>query len=158
MFEHVGLSQLEIYFEGLLQLLRPEGRLLNHGISRAPGYRGRAAPVGARASSTPTCSPTASCTRSAPSCSTIQERGFEVRHVESLREHYPLTLRAWLANLEANWTEAVALVGEPRARVWRLYVAASAARFEDNAVQVHQVLAVKPRRRRERHAAPPDLH
>ena len=75
--------------------------------------------------------------------------------MESLREHYPLTLRAWLANLEANWTEAVALVGEARARVWRLYVAASAARFEDNAVQVHQVLAVKPRRWRERHAAPP---
>ena len=64
--------------------------------------------------------------------------------MESLREHYPLTLRAWLANLEANWDDAVALVGEARARVWRLYIAASAARFEDNAVQVHQVLAVKP--------------
>ncbi len=41
----------------------------------------------------------------------LQRTGLEVRHVESLREHYALTLRAWLANLEANWDEAVELVG-----------------------------------------------
>ena len=75
--------------------------------------------------------------------STIQHRGFEVRHTENLREHYALTLRAWLANLEARWDDAVDLVGQARARVWRLFVAASAARFDDGPVQVHQVLAVK---------------
>jgi cyclopropane-fatty-acyl-phospholipid synthase len=143
MFEHVGLSQLETYFEGLLRLLRPEGRLLNHGISRAPGYRGRPRPW-ARGFIDSYVFPDGELHEIGSVVSTIQERGFEVRHVESLREHYPLTLRAWLANLESNWTEVVALVGEARARVWRLYVAASAARFEDNAVQVHQVLAVKP--------------
>ena len=36
MFEHVGLSQLRTYFGGLRRLLRPGGRLLNHGISRPP--------------------------------------------------------------------------------------------------------------------------
>ena len=60
----------------------------------------------------------------------IQAAGFEVRHVEDLREHYALTLRRWVANLEANWDEAVAEVGEGRARVWRLYMAASAINFE----------------------------
>jgi cyclopropane-fatty-acyl-phospholipid synthase len=73
----------------------------------------------------------------------MQRRGFEVRHVESLREHYALTLRAWVANLEADWDRAVELAGEGRARVWRLYMAACAVTFEDNFNQIHQVLATK---------------
>lgn len=74
----------------------------------------------------------------------MEGRGFEVRDVESLREHYVRTLRAWVANLEAGWDDAVALVGAGRARVWRLYMAASALGFEDNGVAVHQVLGVVP--------------
>ena len=74
----------------------------------------------------------------------MQQAGFEVRHVESLREHYALTLRHWVANLEANWDEAVELVGLGRARIWRLYMAGSALNFEANGTQIHQVLAVKP--------------
>jgi cyclopropane-fatty-acyl-phospholipid synthase len=76
--------------------------------------------------------------------SAIQRAGFEARHVESLREHYALTLRAWIANLEANWDRAVELVGGPRARIWRLYLAGSAVYFEDGLIGVNQVLAVKP--------------
>src|SRR5947207_13778380 len=75
--------------------------------------------------------------------SVMQEAGFEVRHVESLREHYAKTLRFWVANLEANWDEAVGLVGEARARIWRLYMAGSALNFEANRTQIHQVLAVR---------------
>ena len=74
----------------------------------------------------------------------MQRAGFEVRDVESLREHYGLTLRAWVANLEAGWSDAVALVGEGRARVWRLYMAASALSFEAGVIGVHQTLGVKP--------------
>src|SRR3546814_13433959 len=72
----------------------------------------------------------------------MQDAGFEVRDVESLREHYALTLRQWVANLEARWDEAVDLVGAGRARVWRLYMAASAVGFEDGGLAVHQVLGV----------------
>ena len=74
----------------------------------------------------------------------MQDAGFEVRDVESLREHYAPTLRAWVANLEASWDEAVALVGEARARVWRLYMAGSAVGFEDGGISLHQVLGVLP--------------
>jgi cyclopropane-fatty-acyl-phospholipid synthase len=74
----------------------------------------------------------------------MQQRGFEVRHLESLREHYALTLRAWVANLERHWEEAVGLVGPARARVWRLYMAGSAVNFEDGNTQIHQVLAARP--------------
>ena len=62
--------------------------------------------------------------------------------VESLREHYATTLRHWIANLEANWDDAVRLVGERRARVWRIYMAGSALGFEDGRLGLHQVLGV----------------
>jgi cyclopropane-fatty-acyl-phospholipid synthase len=76
--------------------------------------------------------------------SALQRAGFEARHMESLREHYALTLRAWVRNLETQWDDAVGEAGEARARIWRLYMAGSAVNFEDGNIQVHQVLAVKP--------------
>ena len=64
--------------------------------------------------------------------------------MENLREHYALTLRHWVGNLETNWDAAVAEVGVGRARVWRLYMAASAVLFESDQAHVDQILAVKP--------------
>jgi cyclopropane-fatty-acyl-phospholipid synthase len=61
-----------------------------------------------------------------------------------LREQYALTLRRWVANLEAGWAEAVDEAGVNRARIWRLYMAASAINFEAGRTSIHQVLAVKP--------------
>jgi cyclopropane-fatty-acyl-phospholipid synthase len=142
MFEHVGLSHLQTYFDRLFALLRPQGRLMNHGISRAPGERSRARPW-SRGFIDAYVFPDGELHEIGSVVSTIQHCGFEVRHTENLREHYALTLRAWLANLEARWDDAVDLVGQARARVWRLFIAASAARFEDGPIQVHQVLAVK---------------
>ncbi len=75
----------------------------------------------------------------------MENAGFEVRVVESLREHYALTLRQWIANLESNWDAAVALVGAGRGRTWRLYMAGSAVGFEEGGLGVHQVLGVLPR-------------
>jgi cyclopropane-fatty-acyl-phospholipid synthase len=74
----------------------------------------------------------------------LEDAGFEVRDVESLREHYALTLRAWVANLEANWDRAVQLTSAGRARVWRMYMAGSALAFEGNRIGINQVLAVRP--------------
>jgi len=77
------------------------------------------------------------------------DRSRRIRHPpHTLGEHYALTLRAWVPNLEANWEEAVAEVGAARARVWRLYTAASALNFEAGRTQVHQVLAVRTDRGR----------
>jgi cyclopropane-fatty-acyl-phospholipid synthase len=66
-----------------------------------------------------------------------------VRHEENLREHYARTCAAWGANLDAHWDEAVADVGEGRARVWRLYLAASRLGFVQRRIELHQVLAVR---------------
>ena len=75
--------------------------------------------------------------------SVMNDSGFEVRHEENLREHYALTLKGWCENLEEHWDEAVGEVGLGRARVWRLYMAASRLGFERDNIQLHQVLGVK---------------
>ncbi|MDG2261021.1 MAG: class I SAM-dependent methyltransferase, partial [Actinomycetota bacterium] len=73
----------------------------------------------------------------------MQHHGFEVQHVESLRNHYAPTLKVWLGNLEANWDECVEEVGFTRARIWRLYLAGCAVNFDGGHLQVHQILATK---------------
>jgi cyclopropane-fatty-acyl-phospholipid synthase len=145
MFEHVGLSQLETYFDQLYALLLPEGRLLNHAISRPAAPKGRTRSRFKKYSFIDKyVFPDGELHEVGSVISAIQRRGFEVRHAESLREHYALTLRAWVGNLEADWARAVSLVGAGRARVWRLYMAACAITFEEGSNQIHQVLAVKP--------------
>jgi cyclopropane-fatty-acyl-phospholipid synthase len=73
----------------------------------------------------------------------LERAGFEVRDVESLREHYALTLRAWVRNLEDYWPEAVTFTSAGRARIWRLYMAGSALGFTANRLGINQILAVK---------------
>jgi cyclopropane-fatty-acyl-phospholipid synthase len=145
MFEHVGLANLGAYFGAVRRLLRPEGRLLNHGISRPAGHGRSSTPPRIRRASFVDryVFPDGELHEMGSVVSRMQGTGFEVRHVESLREHYALTLRAWVANLESNWEEAVEEVGTARARIWRLYMAGSALNFEAGRTQVHQVLAVR---------------
>jgi cyclopropane-fatty-acyl-phospholipid synthase len=143
MFEHVGERRLREYVEILRRLLRPEGRLLNHGISRPAGP----AALSPRSFINRYVFPDGELHEVGHVVTALQETGFEVRDVESLREHYARTLRAWVANLEAGWDEAVALVGAPRARIWRLYMAGCARNFEEGRTMIHQVLAVNPGRR-----------
>jgi cyclopropane-fatty-acyl-phospholipid synthase len=142
MFEHVGVRRLDEYFSRLFSLLQPGGRLLNHGISR-PWRAERRVRFARRGFIDRFVFPDGELLEVGSVVTAIQRAGFEARHVESLREHYALTLRAWSANLERDWEAAVADAGPERARIWRLYIAASALNFEDGNTQVHQVLAIK---------------
>ena len=72
-----------------------------------------------------------------------ENAGFEVRDVESLREHYALTLHQWVRRLESHHAEAVKKVGEVTYRVWRLYMSASAYGFSVNRLNVYQALLSK---------------
>ena len=72
-----------------------------------------------------------------------EEAGFEVSDVESLREHYALTLRRWVRRLEAAHQEALEFVAEPTYRVWRLFMSASAYGFSTGTLNVYQSLLVK---------------
>jgi len=153
MFEHVGLRNLGRYFRGMYRVLRPQGRLLNHGISRPAARRSPRGPrppvtrarLGRNSFANRYVFPDGELHEVGAVISTMQAAGFEVRHAESLREHYALTLREWVRNLESNWVEAVAEVGATRARIWRLYMAASALNFEAGRTQVHQILGARSR-------------
>jgi cyclopropane-fatty-acyl-phospholipid synthase len=145
MFEHVGLTNLGVYVDRLFSLLRPGGRLLNHGIARParPGRLRTPARIRRRSFIDRYVFPDGELHELGAVVSRMQASGFEVRHVEGLREHYALTLRAWVANLERSWDDAVLEAGEARARIWLLYMAASALNFEAGRTQIHQVLAMK---------------
>lgn len=141
MFEHVGLDRMGEYFARIRGLLAPGGRLLNHAISRP----GRDAAIGRRSFLARYVFPDGELHEVGSVVSAMSREGFEIRDVESLREHYARTTREWVANLEGAWGEAVALVGEGRARIWRLYLAGSALAFSAGRIGVHQVLGVKTR-------------
>ena len=137
--EHIGAANLGSYARFLTGKLRPGGRLLNHCITRPHGlHRARAGRFIDRY-----IFPDGELLGPGTIISALHDNGLEVRHAENLREHYTLTCRAWLANLEARWDDCVDLVGLRKARVWRLYLAASAAGFEVNRIQLHQVLGVR---------------
>ncbi|AGZ38303.1 SAM-dependent methyltransferase [Actinoplanes friuliensis] len=142
MAEHVGTAPYAEYAAILFRQLKAGGRLLNHQIAAIhPAPRtaersfidayvfpdGELAPLGT-------------------TVSLLEDAGFEVRDVQTLREHYARTLRAWVTNLESEWSTAVGLTSAGRARVWRLYMAASALAFEHGRIGVNQILAVKDHR------------
>ncbi len=137
MFEHVGAERVAEYFETLHALLAPRGRLLNHAISAVGGSR-----LSPRSFMGRYVFPDGELVDVGEVVLAMERAGLEVRDVECLREHYAKTLRAWVGNLERRWGEAVAEVGLARARVWRLYMAASALGFEHGGLGVHQVLGV----------------
>ena len=136
--EHIGKANLASYFASLYERLKPEGRLLNHCITQPHTPTRRLDPFIARY-----VFPDGQLEPVGHLISVMNDTGFEIRHEENLREHYALTLAGWGANLEAHWDEAVAEVGLGRARVWRLYMAASRLGFERDNIQLHQVLGVK---------------
>ncbi|MEU3840944.1 cyclopropane-fatty-acyl-phospholipid synthase family protein [Streptomyces sp. NPDC028635] len=141
MAEHVGAERYLEYARSLHALLRPGGRLLNHQIGRRPQRDEGAYDVDAFIDAY--VFPDGELQPIGTTVTQLERAGFEVRDVESIREHYALTLRGWVANLEAQWDRAVRLTSPGRARVWRLYMAASAVSFERNRIGVNQVLAVK---------------
>ncbi|MFD0367932.1 class I SAM-dependent methyltransferase [Streptomyces sp. NPDC127114] len=141
MAEHVGAERYREYADVLYRLLKPGGRLLNHQIARRPEPDEEAYQVDAFIDAY--VFPDGELAPMGRTLTTLEEAGFEVRDVEAIREHYALTLRRWVANLEREWEKAVRLTSPGRARIWRLYMAASAVSFERNRIGVNQFLAVR---------------
>ena len=141
MFEHVGESRLPEYFEHVCKLLRPGGVFLNHGIATSAVFRRKGPsfidkyvfPDGGLV-------PLGMTIRLAEAC------GFEVRDVESLREHYVRTLRQWVRRLESRCEDARRITSETVYRIWRIYMAGSAWAFRKGRVNLYQVLLSKPDR------------
>ncbi|MDX3075699.1 cyclopropane-fatty-acyl-phospholipid synthase family protein [Streptomyces sp. MI02-7b] len=138
MGEHVGDAQYPAFAGTLHRVLRPHGRALVQQMSR-----GRVAPGGGAFIET-YIAPDMHMRPLGRTVALLEGAGLEVRAVESLRGHYVRTIRAWLATLEARWSEFVSLAGEETARVWRLYLAGGALAFAERRMGVDQILAVRP--------------
>ncbi len=140
MFEHVGEIRLPLYFQHAWQLLRPGGVFLNHGIALRANERWPKGPTFISRYVFPDGDlvPINTTLRYA------EEAGFEVRDVESLREHYALTLRHWARRLEFHRDQALEVVDESTYRVWRLFLSGSAYGFATGPLNVYQALLLKP--------------
>jgi cyclopropane-fatty-acyl-phospholipid synthase len=141
MYEHVGRAELDRYVSSIRALLRPGGLFLNHGIARL-----HSRPGGSKSFITRYVFPDGELHPIDALAASVRASGMELRDVESLREHYPLTLRHWGANLAANREEAIAAAGVERERIWRLYMAASAVAFDRGDITVFQSLIGNPGR------------
>jgi len=121
MFEHVRADLLPVYFKKAYSLLKPGGVFLNHGIAR----RITDPEADPNSFSNTYVFPDGELEPISQTLQAAETEQFEVRDVESLREHYALTLRQWVSRLEARHEEALEFVDEPTYRVWRLYMAGS---------------------------------
>jgi cyclopropane-fatty-acyl-phospholipid synthase len=136
--EHIGVKNYPSYFGFIRDHLRPQGRLLNHCITRP---HNKSTETGAFIDRY--VFPDGELIGSGRIITAVQDAGLEVQHEENFRVHYAKTLAGWCRNLVDNWDECVAEVGEGTARVWGLYMAGSRLGFERNEIQLHHVLATK---------------
>jgi cyclopropane-fatty-acyl-phospholipid synthase len=142
MYEHVGREQLPTYFSKIRSLLRPGGLLLNHGITRIQAHVDRRPWASDATFFSRYVFPDGQLQRLGVVLQVAEDAGMEVRDDETLREHYALTLRAWVANLEANRERIIEIAGEQRALIWRLYMTGAAMAFESGEIGIHQTIHV----------------
>jgi cyclopropane-fatty-acyl-phospholipid synthase len=139
MFEHVGEERFAEYFQAAWELLRPGGVFLNHAIAYSATYRRRGPSFMDRY-----VFPDNDLVPIHTSLRAAELSGFEVRDVESLREHYALTLHHWLQRLQDRAEQACRIAGDLRYRIWRLYMAGAAHAFRSGRLNVYQSLLAKP--------------
>ena len=137
MYEHVGRSQLGAYVRTVRRMLRAGGSFLNHGITRLSS-----GPVAHDTFIGRFVFPDGELHPLSDLMTEMHEAGLEVRDVESLREHYALTLRRWVRNLAAARDTAIREAGPEIERIWRLYLTGSAGAFASGEISVFQTLAV----------------
>ncbi|MET9957361.1 cyclopropane-fatty-acyl-phospholipid synthase family protein [Streptomyces sp. NPDC006339] len=140
MGEHVGDAEYPAFAALLHDALRPEGRLLVQQMSRGAHAPGGGAFIETYIAPDMHMRPVGRTT------DILEAAGLEVRFVESLREHYALTIDAWRTRLEDHWPKVEDLVGETTGRVWRLYLAGASLAFAERRMGVDQILSVRPTR------------
>jgi cyclopropane-fatty-acyl-phospholipid synthase len=139
MVEHVGSSQIDVYARQVARLVKPGGRVLNHGIGRLRVGDPEAGPFSERY-----VFPDGAPLHLSRIQLALERAGLETEHVEGLRMDYAETLRNWAANIDANLDEATRLAGPERIRVWRLYLRAARRGFESGFISVYQVRCSRP--------------
>lgn len=134
MVEHVGAERIDLYARRLAGLLRPGGRLLNHGIAHLHHASHRAGAFTDRY-----VFPDADPLPLLRILAALERAGFITEHVEEFGSDYAETLKHWAKRLDQHREEAVRLVGEERVRVWRLYLRGARSAFETEFNSIYQV-------------------
>jgi cyclopropane-fatty-acyl-phospholipid synthase len=135
MVEHVGSAQIDLYARQLAGMLRPGGRLLNHGITRL-----RHGEPEAGAFSERYVFPDAAPLHLSRIQLALERAGLVTEHVEGLAADYAETLSHWARRFDDRLEDAVRLGGAERVRVWRVYLRAARNGFLNGFTGVYQVL------------------
>ena len=142
MFEHTGLANHATYFKSIHRLLEPGGIYLHHAITRRSKLGRRRENSQSRALRK-YIFPGGEVDHIGMTLSNMELHGFEVHDVENLRLHYARTCRLWAERLQDRFDEAVAEVGEARARLWLLYLTGCSIGFERGTIQIFQTVATR---------------
>lgn len=136
MLEHVGRPNYNLFFENVDSVLKKGGVFLLHYISGIKESEGDAwikkyiFPGGV-----------------IPTFREIINISGDYKYhtidVESLRLHYTKTLLAWAKNFDDNIDEIRNMFDEKFIRMWRMYLYACAASFNNGVIDLHQILFVK---------------
>ncbi len=140
MVEHVGAERIDLYARTLRDLLRPGGRLLNHGIAKLQDFDAKDEGAFSERFVFPDGVPLPLSRIELA----LERAGFVTKHVEGLADDYARTLGYWIASFEERYDEATRLAGVERARVWRLYLRAARQGFQFGWASIYQVLAHGP--------------
>ena len=137
--EHIGVKKYPSYFGFIRDHLRPQGRLLNHCITR---HDNKFTETGAFLDRY--VFPDGELIGSGRIITEVQDAGLEVQHDENIRVHYAKTLTGWCrqprrrTGTSASPRSARALPGSG-VSTWP----ARGSAFERNEIQLHHVLATK---------------
>jgi cyclopropane-fatty-acyl-phospholipid synthase len=134
MVEHVGANQIDVYARQVARLVKPGGRILNHGIARLRHSDPEAGPFSERY-----VFPDAAPLHLSRIQLALERAGIVTEHVEGFASDYATTLRHWARNLDDRLDDALRLAGPERLRVWRLYLRAARRGFESGFTSIYQV-------------------
>jgi cyclopropane-fatty-acyl-phospholipid synthase len=139
MVEHVGSNQIDVYARQVARLVKPGGRVLNHGIARLRVGEPEAGEFTQRY-----VFPDGAPLHLSRIQTAIERAGLETHHVEDFRLDYAETLRHWASRFDDNLDEAIRMGGPERARVWRLYLRGARRGFETGFTSLYQVRCSRP--------------
>ena len=139
MSEHIGVKNLPVFLGAIHKCLKPGGAYLHHAIMLRPNTPYPRWTAFARKYVFPNGElQTVIQTQAAAA-----QIGFEIRDIENLREHYVLTLEAWVRKLESNRDDVLKLVGDVSYRIFRLYMAGATMGFRSGVYGLNQCLFIK---------------
>ncbi|EGW37600.1 cyclopropane-fatty-acyl-phospholipid synthase family protein [Desulfosporosinus sp. OT] len=136
MIEHVGKEHLSEYFSRVHHLLKDQGISLLHCITGRDG-------TGTNSWINTYIFPGGYIPSVPELIKHMEDDGFSLYDVESLRNHYTRTLEHWAQNFEQVLPLVRKNKDETFIRMWRLYLNSCAASFHTGNIDLHQLLFSK---------------